>query len=173
VTISTPTQSKPTSSQRWSKLAAIGSNQSTILVGVLVILVVVFTILEPKFLSTQTASNILTDWGSVVLVAVGMTYVIISGGIDLSVGASIGLSGVVAAWFMVNVLGLSPKATEGEVVYGLVLGTIVAILTGLAVGLVNGFLITKARIPPFIATLATMGAVCPSVAPTTSPSFPP
>ena len=158
MTINTQTQSRPSTSQRLHKLAAIGSNQSTILVAVLVILVVVFTILEPKFLSAQTASNILTDWGSVVLIAVGMTYVIISGGIDLSVGATIALSGVVAAWFMVDVLGLTPKATGGEVVYGLVLGTIVAVLTGLAVGLVNGFLITKAKIPPFIATLATMGA---------------
>ncbi len=154
----TETHSKPSASQRLQKLAALGSTQSTILVAVLVILVVVFTILEPKFLSAQTASNVLTDWGSVVLIAVGMTYVIISGGIDLSVGASIALSGVVAAWFMVDVLGLSPKTTGNEAVYGLVLGTIVAILTGLAVGLVNGFLITKAKIPPFIATLATMGA---------------
>lgn len=158
MTINTQTPGKPSTAQRWQKLAAMGSNQSTILVAVLVILVVVFTILEPKFLSTQTASNILTDWGSVVLIAVGMTYVIISGGIDLSVGATIGLSGVVAAWFMVNVLGLSPKATGGEVVYGLVLGTIVAVIVGVLVGLLNGFLITKAKIPPFIATLATMGA---------------
>ena len=73
------------------RMAAIASNQNTILVGVLIILIGIFSALEPKFFSVATASNILTDWGSVVLIAVGMTFVIVSGGIDLSVGAVIGL----------------------------------------------------------------------------------
>ena len=83
-----------------ARLSALGNNQSTVLVGVMILLIVVFSILEPKFLSVATANNILTDWGSVVLIAVGQTFVVISGGIDLSVGAIMVLSSVVMGQFM-------------------------------------------------------------------------
>ena len=141
-----------------ARLSALGNNQSTVLVGVMILLIVVFSILEPKFLSVATANNILTDWGSVVLIAVGQTFVVISGGIDLSVGAIVGLSGVVAAWTMANVLGLD-QSVKGPDAYGaLFVGTLVSVGVGLFVGLVNAFLINKFKIVPFIATLATMGA---------------
>jgi ribose transport system permease protein len=141
-----------------ARLSALGNNQSAILVGVMILLITVFSILEPKFLSVATANNILTDWGSVVLIAVGQTFVVISGGIDLSVGAVIGLSGVVSAWTMANVLGLS-QDVKGSDAYGpLLIGTVVSVAVGLAVGLINAFLINKFKIVPFIATLATMGA---------------
>jgi ribose transport system permease protein len=141
-----------------SRLAGVVTNQSVILVGVLIALIIIFTALEPKFFSVPTATNILTDWGSVVLVAVGETLVVITGGIDLSVGAVIGLSGVVAAWTMANVLGV-PQTVTGPAASGpLAIGTIVAVSVGLIVGLVNAFLINVFRIVPFIATLATMGA---------------
>jgi ribose transport system permease protein len=141
-----------------ARLSALGNNQSTVLVGVMILLIVVFSILEPKFLSVATANNILTDWGSVVLIAVGQTFVVISGGIDLSVGAIVGLSGVVAAWTMANVLGLD-QSVKGPDAYGaLLVGTLVSVGVGLFVGLVNAFLINKFKIVPFIATLATMGA---------------
>ncbi len=143
----------------WSSRAKqLAGNQSVILLAVLISLVVFFSILEPLFFTAQTAGNILTDWGSVVLIAVGATFVIISGGIDLSVGATIGLSGVVAAYFMVNVLGLDQSASGDEVTYALALGTVVSVAVGLLVGLINATLINLAKIPPFIATLATMGA---------------
>jgi ribose transport system permease protein len=94
----------------------------------------------------------------VVLIAVGQTFVVISGGIDLSVGAIVGLSGVVAAWTMANVLGLD-QSVKGPDAYGaLLVGTLVSVGVGLFVGLVNAFLINKFKIVPFIATLATMGA---------------
>jgi ribose transport system permease protein len=118
-------------------LSNVFGNQNAILIGVLLSLVVVFSIVEPKFFSVPTASNILTDWGTVVLIAVGQTFVVISGGIDLSVGAIIGLSGVISAWFVVNVMGLGPTSTGSDVALGLFVGTVVAILVGLAVGLVN------------------------------------
>jgi ribose transport system permease protein len=120
-----------------ARLSALGNNQSTVLVGVMILLIVVFSILEPKFLSVATANNILTDWGSVVLIAVGQTFVVISGGIDLSVGAIVGLSGVVAAWTMANVLGLD-QSVKGPDAYGaLLVGTLVSVGVGLFVGLVN------------------------------------
>ena len=140
------------------RLAALGNNQSTVLVGVMILLIIVFSSLEPKFLSIATANNILTDWGSVVLIAVGQTFVVISGGIDLSVGAVIGLSGVVSAWTMANVLGID-QSVKGSDSYGpLLIGGIVSVGVGLAVGLINAFLINKFKIVPFIATLTTTGA---------------
>jgi ribose transport system permease protein len=155
------TDKKPTEANEstWvPRLKALAGNQSVILFGVLMILVLVFSLQEPLFFTAQTASNILTDWGSVVLIAVGATFVIISGGIDLSVGATIGLSGVVAAYFIVNVLGIERDATGAELTYALIMGTIVSVSVGLLVGLVNATLINVAKIPPFIATLATLGA---------------
>jgi len=140
------------------RLRALASNQSAILVGVLIVLIGVFSALEPKFFSVATAGNILTDWGSVVLIAVGMTYVIISGGIDLSVGAVVGLSSVTAAWTMATVLGVG-QDVQGSAAYGTMLvGAVVSVSVGALVGLINAFLINKLHIAPFIATLATMGA---------------
>lgn len=141
-----------------ARFSALGNNQSTILVGVMILLITVFSVLEPKFLSVPTANNILTDWGSVVLIAVGQTFVVISGGIDLSVGAVIGLSGVVSAWTMANVLNLDQSVKGADAHGALIIGTIVSVSVGLFVGLVNAFLINKFKIVPFIATLATMGA---------------
>ena len=143
---------------RRDHLIATATNQTTILIGVMIILVAVFSILEPKFFSVATANNILTDWGSVVLIAVGQTFVVISGGIDLSVGAIVGLSGVIAAWTMANGLGLDQTIKGADAWPGLAVGTLVAVGVGLAVGLVNAVLINIFKIVPFIATLATMGA---------------
>lgn len=141
-----------------ARLTKFATNQNTILLGVLIGLVIIFSIVEPKFFSAATASNILTDWGSVVLIAAGMTYVVISGGIDLSVGAVVGLSGVVAAWTMANVLGVG-QDVQGSAAYGtLAVGLIVSVGVGLLVGLLNAFLINVFKIVPFIATLSTMGA---------------
>jgi len=75
------------------------------------------------------------------LVALGMTFVIMTGGIDLSVGATAAMSSVVAAL-------LSP--------YGMLVGTLGGVFAGLCVGVINGFVIVRLRILPFIATLAAM-----------------
>lgn len=140
------------------RIKAVLLNQNSILLAVLIALVIVFTIAEPKFFSTATAGNILTDWGSVVLLAAGQTLVIISGGIDLSVGGILAISGVTSAWVMAYVLGLDITTTGSAAHPALLLGSLVALTTGLVVGLVNAFLITKLKIVPFVATLSTMGA---------------
>lgn len=144
--------------ERITQLRQLATSQSAILVGVMLLLVIVFSSLEPKFFSALTANNILTDWGSVVLIAVGQTFVIISGGIDLSVGATIGLSGVISAWSMANVLGVDQSIKGEEASGALLFGTVVSVAVGILVGLVNAFLINRLKIVPFIATLSTMGA---------------
>ena len=86
------------------------------------------------------------------IIALGMTYVIISGGIDLSVGSMLALSGMAGAVAMIAVGGADPQGGA------LVLGTIVGILAGLVCGFLNGALITKLKLPPFIVSLGTMSA---------------
>ena len=93
------------------------------------------------FLTAENISNVLRQNSMLGLVALGMTFVILTGGIDLSVGAQLAVAGVVAS--MVSAHG---------VIASVVAGTLAATV----LGLVNGVLITRARIQPFIATLAMM-----------------
>jgi ribose transport system permease protein len=116
-------------------------------------MVLLFTVRNPIFFSNDVFGNILLDWGPVVLIAVGETFVVISGGIDLSVGANLGFSGVIAAYVMQDMT----TAHQGEAIT-LIVGTLVSAGVGTGVGLLNALLINKARLVPFIATLATLGA---------------
>ena len=143
---------------RLERFKAVAGNQNSILLSVLIALAIVFTLAEPKFFSVATAGNILTDWGSIVLLAAGQTLVIISGGIDLSVGGTLAISGVTSAWVMSTVLGFDITTSGSDAYPPLLVGGLVAIGTGLLVGLINAILITKLRIVPFVATLSTMGA---------------
>jgi ribose/xylose/arabinose/galactoside ABC-type transport system permease subunit len=112
------------------------------LVG-LVLLVGLLSVLTPHFLSVSNLLNVMEQTSINAIIALGMTFVILSGGIDLSVGSLLALSGVVLAWALQG--GWPVPA---------------AILAGLGVGgasgLVNGLLITKGRLPAFIATLGMM-----------------
>ena len=70
------------------------------LLGVLVLMVAFFTVMNPVFFTAFAFANILQDWAPVMLLAIGETFVIITGGIDLSVGSALGLSGVACAMVM-------------------------------------------------------------------------
>lgn len=104
------------------------------------------------FLTMDNFLNVLRRSSVNGIIAVGMTSVIISGGIDLSVGSMLALSGMVGAYAMIVVGGTNPQGGA------LVFGTVVGIVTGILCGLTNGVLITKLRLPPFIVTLGTMSA---------------
>ncbi|WP_414662814.1 ABC transporter permease [Horticoccus sp. 23ND18S-11] len=109
----------------------------------LVGLCVVLWILTPHFLTVSNLLNVAQQTSINAIIAVGLTFVIISGGIDLSVGSMVAFSGVVMASLLQRGLPLPVALAAG-------LGT------GLAGGLVNGLLITLGRLPPFIATLGMM-----------------
>ncbi|WP_419180571.1 ribose ABC transporter permease RbsC [Bacillus salipaludis] len=111
----------------------------------LIILIVIVSILNPSFLEPLNILNLLRQVAINALIAFGMTFVILTGGIDLSVGA---------------ILALSSSLTAGMIVSGLdpILAIIVGCLLGGIMGMVNGLLITKGKMAPFIATLATMTA---------------
>lgn len=117
------------------KFAALGS---------LVILAAVFAVTSNAFLTVNNGMTIALQVTSIALLGIGATYVIITGGIDLSVGSVLALAGVVAA--------LAVKELGAPVWIGMLLG----ILTGSACGVINGLVITKLRLPPFIATLGMM-----------------
>lgn len=132
--------------------AALG-NQQVLLLLVLILMVGFFTWRNHIFFTTAVFGNILSDWFPVILIGIGETFVIISGGIDLSVGSTVGISGVVAAISMEHLT--SHKVGQN---FTLVLGFLICVGIGLLVGLINALLITKAHLVPFIATLVTMGA---------------
>jgi ribose/xylose/arabinose/galactoside ABC-type transport system permease subunit len=122
--------------------------------GTLTLLIAALSALEPdSFLTTENFSNVLSRSSVNGIVAMGMTAVIISGGIDLSVGSMMALSGMIAGLVMTQ----DGRITDPT--FGLmVLGTLVGIGTGLVCGLLNGGLITLLNLPPFIVTLGTMSA---------------
>jgi ribose transport system permease protein len=132
---------------RWQRLA---SNSSTWIVSILLVIVVVFAFLQPAdFASSSNIRNISVDASVLLILAVGATYVIITAGIDLSVGAVLVFSGVVSAKAM--------NGAGGDGAGVIVLGLVTALAGGLAWGLLNGVLITLARIPAFVVTLGTLG----------------
>lgn len=136
-----------------SRLRTLLSNQQFLLLVVWLAMVLGFTLIEPIFFTTDVAANVLLDWGPLVLIALGQLVVVISGGIDLSVGAVVGFSGVIAAFAMKAL-----TAAEMSSPVTLVLGLLVCVLVGASVGLINAAMINYAKLVPFIATLVTLGA---------------
>jgi ribose/xylose/arabinose/galactoside ABC-type transport system permease subunit len=109
---------------------------------------VFFATLSPHFLSPENLLNILRQNVDVAVIAAGMTFVILTAGIDLSVGSLLALTGVLCADVLVSA-ALSPGAA-------IALGCAVGILTGTACGATSGLVTTKLGIPPFVATLAML-----------------
>lgn len=127
---------------RRSWIALISGTQGP-LVG-LVLLCIVFAVLSPYFLSLRNALNVVDQVTVLGIMAIGMTAVIVIGGIDLSVGSILALSMMVMGWLS------NDKALSFP------LAMVLAVVVGGACGLGNGLLITRAKLPPFIATLAMM-----------------
>ncbi len=110
----------------------------------LLVLVVALSVSAPSFLSTQNLLNVGVQAAVVAVLAFGSTFVIVSGGIDLSVGSVAALSAMVGAWMSAEAGLPGPLA--------LLLG----LLTGVVAGLVNGTLVAYGKLPAFIATLAML-----------------
>ena len=118
----------------------------------LVLLCIAGTLLNSDFATLDNAMNLLTRTAFIGIIAVGMCFVIISGGIDLSVGSMAALIAGCVILFM-NAIAASVASPVAVVV----LGMLFALLLGAAFGLAHGLLITKGRIEPFIVTLGTLG----------------
>ncbi|CAH0299493.1 Ribose import permease protein RbsC [Peribacillus sp. Bi96] len=109
----------------------------------LVLLFIVITVLNPSFMEPNNILNLLRQTSINALIAFGMTFIILTGGIDLSVGSILALSSALMAGMMVS--GLDP-----------ILAILVGILLGAIMGVINGILVSKGKMAPFIVTLATM-----------------
>ena len=112
------------------------------LIGLLLI-VIIISIMSPNFLTLNNLLNVLRQVSINALIAFGMTFVILTGGIDLSVGSILALTGAVTAGLMAS--GMDP-----------ILAMFLGLLLGAVLGAINGVIIAKGKVAPFIATLATM-----------------
>jgi ribose transport system permease protein len=122
----------------------------------LILLIVGISAVAPVFLSLGNISNVLTDFSYIGIVSLGSTVVIITGGIDLSVGSSMALSAIVTA-LLFRSLGATAIATVPGAV--MVLSVIAGLLVGGLIGLVNGLLIARAGLAPFVTTLGMLSIV--------------
>ena len=111
----------------------------------LLLLCLVTALLTDRFLSPLNLTNLLVQSSIMAVIAIGMTFVVIGGGFDLSVGSTVALSGCVAAMVMLKL--------------GIAAGVAAGILAGAAVGLGNGLLVAGLGVNPFITTLGTMAMV--------------
>jgi ribose transport system permease protein len=137
----------------WTKREALARLQPLIALGLMVI---VLSVATPTFRTQANALNIFREISVNLCLSLGMTLIILTGGIDLSVGAVLALSGVVAAGLLKNGMAF-PRA--GLFIEFTVSGAIlVGILTGLLCGWVNGSVITRLGVPPFVATLGMLSA---------------
>lgn len=121
---------------------------------VLAVLVVSFSALSPAFLTPGNLTILVKHVAINAILATGMTFVILSGGIDLSVGSIAGLSGIVAGGLIHSGLVLRPLGVV--VFFHTWLVIAIALLAGALVGAANGLLISRLRVAPFIATLGSM-----------------
>jgi ribose transport system permease protein len=113
----------------------------------LLIIIIVFTILSPYFFSVNNLLTVATQTAIIAIIAIGQTYVMITAGIDLSIGSNIALAGMITALSIMK--GSVPVP----------LAMLFGLLSGGLVGLINGIFVSFGRLPPFIATLGTMTAI--------------
>lgn len=122
------------------------------IVLILLAFLIFFSASAPGFFSLRNIKNIASYSTEPLALAVGETFVIISGGIDLSVGSVLALSGIIAALTMKSVL-----AATGAQYVSITLGVLAGLLTGIACGFINGIIIARLKVPPFVVTLGMLG----------------
>ena len=111
--------------------------------GAVIALFVIFSIVAPNFFTVRSILSLALQTSAVTIMGIGVTFAIITGGIDLSIGSVVALSGTVAV--MVAIAGVPNW-----------ISMLIGVLTGVVVGLLNGLMVTRLKLPPFIATLGMM-----------------
>lgn len=114
----------------------------TVTIG-LILLCIVFAFINPAFFSSRNISNLLRQIAPILIIGIAQSYVLMTGNIDLSIGSLVGMSTMISATMMSK--GISPS-----------FAILVTIISCVAIGLVNGYLVAGFKLPPFIATLGTM-----------------
>lgn len=124
------------------KVSQSAASVITAFAGV-VVLMVVFSFMNPNFVKPSSLMNLLRSIAPFLLVGIGQAYVCITANIDLSIGSVLGMSAMISATAMCK--GLHPVAA-----------VLIAFVCCMAIGYLNGVLVGKFKLPPFIATLGTM-----------------
>ncbi|QWU14567.1 methyl-galactoside transport system permease protein [Paenibacillus sophorae] len=122
---------------------------------VLVILILGIAVYEPSFMSVNTLRDILIQSSTRVIIALGVAFILITAGTDLSAGRVVGLTAVISA-SMLQIPDYSRRFFPDLPQMWLIVPIVIAILAGLLCGLINGLIVSKLNVPPFIATLGTM-----------------
>ena len=117
-------------------------------------IVIFFSVTGTGFFSVRNFSSVLTTSTLIMLMAIGQTYVIITAGIDLSIGWTVGLSSVTTARVMRDL-----AESGNDIAFAMLMGVFAGLLVALIPGLVNGVLVARIKVPPFIATLGMFGIV--------------
>ena len=136
----------PENTLKKSKISLKNVATEGTLVAILALLFIVLTITTKGFLTPDNLSNLVRQTAVYGIVALGMTFVIISGGIDLSVGSMVGFSGIIVSMMM-----------KGG--YSISLSIAISIILSVLFGILNGVMIHDGKVPPFIATLGTMAVL--------------
>ncbi len=136
------TKKDPDRKNKMSKKQFIASYGS--LIG-LILLVIIITVIKPRFMNLTNLRNVFRSASIDGLLAVGMTFVVLTGGIDLSVGAIMGCAGMYSAYFAQSTLG-----------YPAFLAVLIGLLVGLIFGTFNGICIAYLKVPAFVGTLGAM-----------------
>ncbi|MDO7904994.1 galactose/methyl galactoside ABC transporter permease MglC [Paenibacillus sp. JX-17] len=122
---------------------------------VLLVLIIGISIYDPNFVEISTLRDVLIQSSTRIIIALGMAFILITAGTDLSAGRIVGLSAVISA-SMLQVSDYPRKFFPDLPELNVLIPIIVAVLIGLICGLLNGWVVAKLNVPPFIATLGTM-----------------
>jgi len=138
--------------QTWQRLLTL---EALPIIIAMVVLFIFFGLYTPRFLRAANLINVLRNSSYLTIIASGQMLVLIIGGFDLSVGPVVALASVVSASCMVAITSAMPD----QVVLAIAVGTGAGLLSGFAVGFVNGLCVAVLRVAPFIVTLGTMSIV--------------
>ena len=120
----------------------------------LIILCLVISLLSDKFLTATNAWNVMRQISVNICISVGMTLVVLTAGIDLSIGSVLALCGAITAGLLKN--GIEVPASNLYIGFTILGATVAGLLVGASLGSFNGWAITKFKVPPFVATLAML-----------------
>lgn len=120
-----------------------GMASAMIAFAALIVIYIIFGLKEPNVFSSVNVLNLMRSMSKYLIIGIGQSYLLITGNIDLSIGSVVGMSAMIAATLM----------TQGM---NLLLAALISLICCLIIGLINGFLVGKCQLPPFIATLGTM-----------------
>jgi ribose/xylose/arabinose/galactoside ABC-type transport system permease subunit len=127
------------------KLSFIFTKKEFTMLFVLIGMIIISAVISPTFRSVNNIVNLFNQNAIIGIMAIGMTFVLITGGFDMSVSSTVALTGVISTYLFIE--------------YGFVYGVIGGLLLGTIVGAINGFLVAKAKISPFVTTLGTTSIV--------------